>query len=160
MLLIADTSPLITLIVINKLDLLKKLFPDFFLPLAVWEELVSHNQIKTFKKELDFLKQHVKKTKSSSLTIPGIDRGETEAILLYIELGANILLIDDKKARNIAELMDIKCIGTLALLTFAKKKGFVKTLKPLFLELLTHKRYYSKKLMNEVLLLNNEKELD
>ena len=159
MLLIADTSPLISLIIINKLDILKKLFPDFLLPLTVWEELDSHVQIKSFTKELNFLFQHVKIIKGNQLIIPGIDKGETEAIQLYIELGANVLLIDDKKARNIAELMDIKCIGTLALLTLAKRKGFVKTLKPLFNQLLKHKRYFSKKLLNELLLMNNEKEI-
>ena len=46
MILIADTSALISLVTINKLDILKKLFPDFLLPLAVWEELDSHDQLK------------------------------------------------------------------------------------------------------------------
>jgi len=157
--LIADTSPLISLISINKLDILKKLFPDFLIPLAVWEELDSHVQIKSFAKELNFLYQHVKILKGNQLIIPGIDKGETEAIQLHIELRANILLIDDKKARSIAELMDIKCIGTLALLTLAKKKGIIKTLNPIFNRLLMHKRYFSKKLLNQLLLMNNEKEL-
>ncbi len=159
MVLIADTSPLISLIIINKSDILKKLFPDFLLPLAVWEELDSHVQLKSYAKELNFLYQHVKILKGNQLIIPGIDKGETEAIQLYIELGVNILLIDDKKARSIAELMDIKCIGTLALLTLAKKKGLIKTLKPLFNQLLKHKRFFSKKLLNEILLMNDEKEL-
>jgi uncharacterized protein len=159
MLLIADTSPLISLIVINELNILKKLFPDFSLPLAVWNELESHNQLKSFEKELDFLNKHTRIPISKPITIPGIDVGETEAIQLYVEMDADILLIDDKKARAIAELMDIKCIGTLALLTLAKRKGIVKTLKPLFIKLLKHKRYYSKRLINEVLLINDETEL-
>jgi len=159
MILIADTSPLISLITINKLDILQKLFPDFLVPLAVWEELDAHVQIKSYTKELDFLYQHVKVLKRNPLIIPGIDKGETEAIQLYIELDANILLIDDKKARSIAELMDIKCIGTLALLILAKKKGILKTLKPLFNQLLKHNRYFSKKLLNELLVMNDEKTL-
>ena len=160
MFLIVDTSPLISLIVINKLNLLKELFPEFNLPNAVWEELEAHNQLKLYKKELDFLKQYVNKSISSPITIPGIDKGETEAIQLYIELNANVLLIDDKKARSIAELMDIKCIGTIALLTLAKRKKLIAAIRPLFISLLSNKRYYSKKLLDQVLVLNNEKKLD
>ena len=159
MLLIADTSPLISLIAINKLNLLQKLFPDFVLPFAVWDELKSHNQLKTYKKDLDILSPHIKKPESKVITIPGIDIGETEAIQLYIELDADLLLIDGKKARTTAELMDIKCIGTLALLTLGKRKGFIKTLKPLFSDLLKQKRFYSKKLLSEILLLNDETQL-
>ena len=70
------------------------------------------------------------------------------------------MLIDDKKARSIAELMDIKCIGTIALLTLAKRKKLIAAIRPLFISLLSNKRYYSKKLLDQVLVLNNEKKLD
>ncbi|NJO92640.1 MAG: DUF3368 domain-containing protein [Chloroflexia bacterium] len=76
---------------------------------------------------------------------------------MYKELNADVLLIDDKKARNIAELMDIKCIGTIALLSFAKKKQLITSLKPMFISLLSQNRYFSKKLLNHVLMLNDEK---
>jgi hypothetical protein len=41
-----------------------------------------------------------------------MDYGESEAITLYKELNANFLLIDDRKARLIAESMKVNCIGT------------------------------------------------
>ncbi len=147
MLLIADTSPLISLILVNKLDVLEKVFPNYVLPEAVWDELNNHNEIRSFKKELNQLSKKVKQVKNY-FSLSGIDIGETEAIILYKELNANYLLIDDKRARQTAESMDIKCIGTLAVLYKAKQKRIIKELLPVFLQLLEMKRFYSKSYLN------------
>ncbi len=63
----------------------------------------------------------------SPYNIEGIDRGESEAILLHKELKADYLLIDDKKARQKAESLGINCIGTLGVLYLAHKKNLIKT---------------------------------
>jgi predicted nucleic acid-binding protein len=47
--------------------------------------------------------------------------------------------------------MHIPCFGTLALLLKAKSSGLVNNLKPLLDELLEHRRYYSKDLIQIVL---------
>jgi len=60
-------------------------------------------------------------------------------------------LIDDKKARSIAENYKIICIGTLGILTKALDKGLTESLRPLFTEFLNSKRYYSIELLNEIL---------
>lgn len=59
--------------------------------------------------------------------------------------------MDDKKAREVAELLGIQCTGTLALLYQAKNLQLITDLRPLFLNLLQHKRYYSKKILNALL---------
>jgi len=116
MLLIADTSPLISLFIIEKLDLLEKLYGDYCIPNAAWQELINHNAIKNYKSEIQKLSKKIHITSYNILPINGIDIGETECILLYKELHADYLLIDDKKGRDVAELNDIKCIGTLTVL--------------------------------------------
>ncbi|MGJ3234163.1 DUF3368 domain-containing protein [Marivirga sp.] len=85
-----------------------------------------------------------------------MDYGESESVILYKELNADFLLIDDKKARNIAENFDINCIGTLGVLSVAKDKGLIKELRPLFLSFLDNNRYYSVKLLNKILQRHNE----
>jgi predicted nucleic acid-binding protein len=70
---------------------------------------------------------------------------------LYEELNANYLLIDDNKARLIAESLNINCIGTLGLLIKAKQKGLLTELKPLFEKLLLFGRFFSKRLLNDIL---------
>jgi predicted nucleic acid-binding protein len=82
--------------------------------------------------------------------------GESEAILLYKEIQATYLIIDDKHAREIAEELGITCIGTLGILYRAKEKGLIQELRPLFLQLLTHDRYYAQPLLNHLLKKANE----
>jgi predicted nucleic acid-binding protein len=85
-----------------------------------------------------------------------MDYGESESLILYRELNADFLLIDDKKARKIAENFGMNCIGTIGILSKAKNEGIVSELKPLFLKFLENNRYYSINLLNEVLKLHNE----
>lgn len=88
-----------------------------------------------------------------------MDYGESESVILYKEINANFLLIDDKKARKIAENFKINCIGTLGLLIIAKNKGIILQLKPLFMELLKNHRFYSISILNLLLLKNGETEI-
>ncbi len=80
-----------------------------------------------------------------------MDYGESESVILYQELNADYLLIDDKKARNLAENIGLKCIGTLGLLSVARAKGYIEKLKPVFEVFLQNNRYYSLKLLNLIL---------
>ena len=80
-----------------------------------------------------------------------MDYGESESLILYKELNADFLLIDDKKARAIAETLDVNCIGIIGLLSNAKDKGLIIHLKPYFEMFLQNKRYYSIELLNAVL---------
>jgi predicted nucleic acid-binding protein len=85
-----------------------------------------------------------------------MDYGESESIILHKELQANFLLIDDKKARTIAENFGLNCIGTLGLLLSAKDKYFIESLKPLFEVFLQNQRYYSIDLLNAILIQKGE----
>lgn len=85
-----------------------------------------------------------------------MDYGESESVILYKEMNAKFLLIDDKKARKIAENFDIECIGTLGILSVAKDKGLIDELRPIFKTFLVNNRYYSIKLLNKLLDKHNE----
>jgi predicted nucleic acid-binding protein len=88
MLLIAHTSPLISLIIIDRIGLLKELFTDYWLPKAVWNELDNHNELKTYSTALSLLSSHVRELESKYLLLASIDISEAEAMLLYKELKA------------------------------------------------------------------------
>ena len=60
-----------------------------------------------------------------------MDYGESESVILYGELNADFLLIDDQKAREIAESLELNCIGTVGLLIKAKRLGMLPELKPI-----------------------------
>jgi predicted nucleic acid-binding protein len=156
---IIDASPLISLAVINQLELLKKLFPEIIIPQAVFQEITAVKDRKCAVNIVAFIKNWVRHAEQKSNSKLDLGKGESEAINIYLELKADLLIIDDKKARNAAESQNIKCIGTLGLLTLAKKKGFIRELRKHFIQLLKNRRYFSYQLLNQVLEMNREKPL-
>lgn len=69
-------------------------------------------------------------------------------------------MIDNKKARKIAENLNINCIGIIGLLSIAKDKGLIGKLKPIFETFLKKKRFYSIDLLNSVLTAKGEEIMD
>ena len=125
------------------MDLLDKLFDDVKIPHAVWVE-ISTDESKPFHKRIcAYFQDKVEQIKGFNELTFMMDYGESESVILYKELQANFLLIDDKKARSIAENFGINCVGTLGLLSIAKDKGLVDNLKPLFDLILQKHRYNS-----------------
>jgi len=153
---VIDTSPLISLAVIDRLELLKKLFPEIIVPQAVHQEIMKSANKKENTKIDYFIKDLVCHAKEENKIQVNLGRGETEAINLTLELKADLLIIDDKKARSAAESYNIKCIGTLGLLTLAKKKGFIKELRKYFIQLIERQRYFSTELLDQILQANQE----
>lgn len=149
---VADTGVIISLVHIGQLDLIEKLFGNYYIANAVWVELNNYDNPNFNRSELKKLKEKIKVIKSKNYLSVVMDFGESESVILYEELKADYLLIDDCKARLMAESLNINCIGTLGLLLKAKKKGLISELKPLFEKLTSDNRFYSKKLLNDILL--------
>lgn len=112
-LIVADAGPIFSLAIVDKLFVLENLFDKINISKAVWGEI-------TLKTNTNFYSRIVKFFEDKVIEINGfnelsflMDYGESETLILYKELNANYLLIDDKKARNIAENFGIKCIGTI-----------------------------------------------
>src|SRR5699024_10029240 len=118
---------------------------------AVWEEISLDKTTKFYKKIEHFFKPKITNIKGFNELTFVMDYGESESVILYKELNADFLLIDDKKARSIAENFDIKCIGTLGILSVAKSKGIITELRPVFEIFIENNRYYSIKLLNTLL---------
>jgi hypothetical protein len=156
---IADTGALISLIHIGQLDLIEEVFGNFYIAKAVWDELQKYDNPDFDVSILKDIESKVKVIKTKNHLSVIMDYGESESAILYEELNANYLLIDDNKARLIAESLNINCIGTLGLLIKAKQKGLLTELKPLFKKLLLFGRFFSKKLLNDILVKLGESKL-
>jgi len=59
------------------------------------------------------------------------DAGETAAMILYKEVAADFLLIDDNRGRKVAKINQIKTIGSLGVLLQAKRLGLIPLIAPL-----------------------------
>ena len=157
---IADTGAIISLIHLGKIDLIEEVFGDFYIAEAVWKELNDYDYPGFDRSFLQNLRPKVGQIKSKNHLLMVMDSGESESVILYEELHADFLLIDDNKARILAESLNVNCIGSLGLLIKAKQKGLVTELKPLFSKLIETRRYFSKRLLNDLLLKIDETEFD
>lgn len=156
---VIDTSPLISLAVLDQLDLLNILFPSLIVPKSVYEEIEAAGEREEYIKIARFIENRLCAPKKEREFSSKLGKGETEAIALCIEMKADLLIIDDRKARITAESHNIKCIGTLGMLTLAKKKGYIKELRKHFTQLLENERYFSIGLLNQILKVNKEEPL-
>ena len=163
-LVIADSGPIFSLALIERLDILIALFDDIKIPRAVWDEITFDKTKPDYQKIFNFFKDKTCQISGLNELTFVMDFGESESLILYKELKADFLLIDDKKARKIAENLGINCIGLIGILSIAKDKGLIGNLKPIFETFLKNNRYYSIDLLNfilvtkgeEILILNQE----
>lgn len=131
MIVISDTTPIITLSKLKRLDLLQRLFGKIMIPYAVYNELTSNEQ---FQDEADAVDKaeyieivRVQDTKAVELLrrATGLDLGESEAIVFTDDYKAELLLIDEVKGRKIAKQMGLSVMGTIGILMTAYKEKFV-----------------------------------
>lgn len=54
--------------------------------------------------------------------VTGLDAGESEALIIYDEKQADLLLIDEHKGRSVAKRMSVEYIGTLGIFMLAYDK--------------------------------------
>ena len=125
MIVVSDTTPLISLLKINRLELLERLFGDVMILTAVFDELTVD---KRFRTEADQIRQKsfivvkpVNNQESASVLkrATGLDQGESEAIVLTDELEADLLLMDEAKGRSVSAQMGLKIMGTIGILMVA-----------------------------------------
>ncbi|MCK9394393.1 MAG: DUF3368 domain-containing protein [Methylobacter sp.] len=84
------------------------------------------------------------------------DAGETEAKLLYKQISADKLLINDRRGRKVAKINRISTIGSLGVLLAAKEKGFITEVSPLLRQIENSDIHLSQKLIATVLELAGE----
>ena len=136
---VSNSTPLIALSRINEFDLLRIIFSSIIIPGAVYNEVVLEGAGRSGVKEVAnaswIIKRDVQNLLAVSMLQVDLDRGEAEAVVLAKELGADYLLLDEKKARRIARNSEIKIMGTVGILGLAAKKGLISNLDDTFTKL-------------------------
>lgn len=157
MLIVADSSALIALATCDGLDILLRIYDDVKVPQAVYEEVIKPEKPQAAALET-FLSGRVMEVDTTHwvLAAGGLGRGEIEAMALYKQLSADALLIDDHRARTIAEHNQINCIGALGVLLYAKQNGKIDKVAPYIEKLRLSSIRYGDELLNRVLKLAGE----
>jgi predicted nucleic acid-binding protein len=149
---VSDSSPLISLARIGRLDLLQGLFHEIWVPPAVEQELTPKGKKKgasalraaTWIKVQDLSLQSLKPVSSS------LGRGERAAIALAREKGLE-LLMDDPAGRREAARLGVPVLGTVGLLLEAKAQSLIPEVKPLLDALLAEGFRLSPRLYERIL---------
>ena len=128
MIVIADTTPLNYLVLIDRVEILPELYGRVLIPPAVWEEFQrpeTPEAVRTWiGRRPAWLEIHgIERSPEPALGILGA--GEREAITLAEELHADRLILDDHAARRVATRRKLTVIGTLGVLAEASERGLV-----------------------------------
>jgi len=150
---VSNTTPIISFLKLNRLDLLRQLYAQIFIIAAVYTE-VEAGKAKGFYKDLskiDWIKIVEIQNKQAIKYFLDLDSGEAEAIVLATELSADLILLDEKLGRFHAKHADLKVTGTVGILLKAKNEGLIENLKPMLNELTEKDVWITEKLKKEIL---------
>lgn len=143
MIVISDTTALTNLMKIGQAFLLKSLYGEIIIPIAVETELkriVQHHQ---FLKENEWiLVEKPRNILAVNLLRASLGEGESEAIILAKERNADFLIMDEMKGRAKAKEMGLKIIGLLGILIEAKQLQLIGEIKPLLDQLRNEAKFF------------------
>ncbi len=131
---VSNTTSLIALAWLERIDLLPTLFGRVHIPQAVHDE-IHHYPEAIGVSELStapwLVVTPVSDVLAVELLLDQLDVGESEAIVLAHELRAGLLLMDERRGRRRAMRSGLTVAGTLAVLIQARQQGLVGPLHPL-----------------------------
>jgi hypothetical protein len=130
---VVDTSPLIFLAKLNRLDLLRKSADEVLAPAAVIEEVRAYPDEASRKIE-DALgswlrEEKVEERRIVDVLLADLDFGEAEVIALAHESSAERIVMDDLDGRRFARRLGLEPVGTLGLLLAARLRGELGSLR-------------------------------
>ncbi|MEO1133070.1 MAG: DUF3368 domain-containing protein, partial [Cyanobacteria bacterium J06639_1] len=128
MIVVSNTTPIHCLLQIGEIELLRELFQTIVIPNAVVKELsdplapdavrewisAPPDWVRVLAVEESYLPENVR-----------LDPGESEAIVLAFQLQADLVLLDETKARRVAKQEGLSVSGTLGVLDRAALMGCV-----------------------------------
>lgn len=135
MLVVSNTSPILNLSIIDRLDLLKDQFEKVVVPKGVIEELQLDREIPGVKQIRTALEDGwltVIEVENDNLVKAlrlELDKGESEAIALALQLGVKQILMDERAGRAKANAMGLSPVGVLGVLLRAKLDGHLSSMK-------------------------------
>ena len=132
---ISDSSPLILLSKLKRIELLRELYEEVWIPEEVYKEVVVKGKdegysdayevernIKEFIRVKELDEKHFKRAEEIK---SGLGSGESEALMLALQEEAEILLADDMEVRKMSKNKGISCRSTLGILLESLKEDII-----------------------------------
>ena len=136
---ISNTSPLFYLHRLGQLDLLQKLYTRLLVPEAVVDELQAGRDQGEDVPEVtgyDWIEVRAVRMPAVVTLISDLGAGEAQVLALALEVPGSLVLLDDRLARAVARMRNIRLTGTAGVLLKAKQEGHMSAVAPLLDRLL------------------------
>lgn len=144
----SNTTPFIALAAIGRLDLLPHFFGRVHVTAEVVEECAAGGLIAVPPlRELDWIEVAASPIQAAPHILLELDKGEKSTLLAALADAADLVLMDEKIGRNMAEYLGLKVMGTLGVLLQAHRACLIES----FREAVSHMReqgiYYNEALV-------------
>lgn len=146
MIVASNTSPIVNLAVIGWLELLQKLYGKVFIPQSVEHEIAVIGAGQPGAMEIQTLEWIESREVMDRVLVTALqaelDAGEAEAIALAIQLEADLLLMDERRGREVSYRFGLQFTGLLGVLVEAKHKRYISKVKPLLDDLIAEAGFW------------------
>lgn len=125
---VSNTSPVLNLAIIGQLSLLREQFGEICIPAAVLEELCVEEDLPGSQAMRQAMQEgwlRVEGVEDQALVKVlqrDLDRGESEVIVLAIQMKAECTLLDEREARRVAKSLGLRVTGVLGILLRARRE--------------------------------------
>jgi predicted nucleic acid-binding protein len=148
---VVNSGPLIALSGVGHLDLLRQLHGSILVPRAVFREVSVLGEGRPGAVELvsaPWIQSVDVEPPPEGLLAEELGEGEAEVITLGVRVHADLILIDDRKARRIAEIAyGLRVRGTAGTLVVARRRGLLPAVRPVLEAMRTRGYYLSSRLL-------------
>lgn len=148
---VADAGPLIAFAGIQRLELIQLHYGEITIPLEVAAAVRP-----TIPDMPPWIVVESLQTPPTGALRANLDAGERAAIQLALVLGANLLLIDDRKGREAAMDAGLEITGSVGVVVAAKRLGLIDAARPIIDELRASGLFLADRIYAAVLVSLNE----
>ena len=156
---VADTTPIRYLTCVGYLDLLPRLFENVLIPAVVYEELqhpATPQPVRAALKPTPTWLKVISTEVTDDPILQVLDEGERAALTLGLRLGADLILMDERKGAAVARRKGLPFTGTLGILILAAERQWL-DLADAFARLRQTNFHYSEDLLQSLLLQHRRK---
>lgn len=134
MIVVSNTSPIINLACVGQLDLLRQIHGSIVIPEAVFTEIAIAGAGEPGAEEVRrspwIMRRQVTQRPLVNVLRLELDAGEAEALACALELNADLVLLDERRAREVAQRLGLRFIGLLGILIEAQRQRRLPRVRP------------------------------
>lgn len=152
---IVNTTPLLSLGNIEKLNILRQMYGKIIIPKSVYEEVMEKQDTasQVLTAAMDWIEvKSIENRADYAMYRSRLHSGEIEVMILAQQVPrADLVILDDMAARKTANYLGIPLTGTIGVLIKAKQRGIITAVMPILEELEANGFFISNKVKQMII---------